>query len=766
MSKFEAMSYLDELNESQLAAVKHLEGPAMIIAGPGSGKTRVLTYRIAYLIEQGFEPFNILSLTFTNKASREMRDRIERIVGGEARNIFMGTFHSVFARILRAEADKIKYPKNFTIYDTDDAKSLIKSIVKEQGLNEKLYKPNIVLYRISLAKNNVITPKRYLADEALKEEDEQGGRPAIGKIYDIYCRRCFMAGAMDFDDLLLKFYELLSTQPDVLLKYQDRFRQILIDEFQDTNHLQYAIVKKIADRHQNITVVGDDAQSIYAFRGATIKNILNFKKDYPEMETFKLEQNYRSTKKIVNAANAIIKHNTNQLPKQIWTDNNQGEQIQVYKAASDNEEAKIIADRIMEHKLRDHFRNDQFAILYRTNAQSRAFEESLRRQNLPYVIYGGMSFYQRKEIKDVVAYLKLTVNHRDEEALKRIINYPARGIGKTSMEKIAVFASEREISIWDALENVQSLPLNSGIQRRISEFVIMIKSFATLLEKANAYEVASEVTKGSGILRELHNDKSIEGLARYENLQELLNGIKEFVEDDTVQEEVGPEEAAELMLNDKSLVAYLQNISLLTSADEGDENPDSIKMMTLHAAKGLEFPVVFVVGLEESLFPSAMSLYSREDLEEERRLFYVGVTRAESQLYLSYATSRYKFGNLNYCEPSRFLEELPQDILEYHGIKRKVAGMSSNTGKPPVLMERRLVSRKSEHQNPPPNKDFVPEDVSGLQVGQSVEHQRFGTGKVLSLDGSGANKMATIFFQGQGQKKIMLKFAKLRILSD
>jgi DNA helicase-2/ATP-dependent DNA helicase PcrA len=757
------MSYLDELNESQLQAALHIEGPAMIIAGPGSGKTRVLTYRIAHLIEQGVDPFQILSLTFTNKAAREMRNRIEHIIGGEARNIFMGTFHSVFARILRVEGHHLGYPQNFTIYDTDDVRSLLKSIVKEQGLNEKLYKPNLLSYRISLAKNNLITPQRYLKDEELLLEDEQSGRPATGKIYDIYVRRCFQAGAMDFDDLLLKFYEVLSKEPEVLYKYQQRFRQILIDEFQDTNFLQYAIVRKIADMHQNITVVGDDAQSIYAFRGATIKNILNFQKDYPELVTFKLEQNYRSTKNIVSAANSIIKHNANQLPKIIWTDNDQGELIKVFKAASDNEEGRIVADRIMELKMRDHFKNEDFAILYRTNAQSRSFEEALRRQNLPYVIYGGMSFYQRKEIKDLVGYLKLTVNHKDEEALKRIINYPARGIGKTSMEKLAVVASQEDKSLWEVLENIRSYGLNSGTTNRIDEFVTMIKSFTASLEKGNAFEVASEIAKSTGLLRELYNDKSVEGLARYENLQELLNGIKEFVEDDTVEEQPAEGDSEAFIPNDKSLASYLQNITLLTSTDQNENDQDTIKLMTLHAAKGLEFPVVFLVGLEESLFPSAMSLYSREDLEEERRLFYVGVTRAETKLFLSYATSRYKFGNLNYCEPSRFLDELPQDILEYTGVKRSPSGKSIS---PPEPIDRRIRRTRSNTAIPPPSKDFVPEDVSDLQVGQEVEHQRFGQGKVQSLDGSGTNRIATIFFQGHGQKKIMLKFAKLRILSE
>ena len=602
----------------------------MIIAGPGSGKTRVLTYRVAYLMQEGVDPFSILSLTFTNKAAREMKNRIERVMGGDARSLWMGTFHSVFSRILRSEAEKLGYPSNFTIYDTEDAKNLLKNIVKEMGLNDKLYKPGYVLYRISISKNNLIGPDAYANNADFLAEDEANGRPKMAEVYKQYAKRCFRAGAMDFDDLLLKTHELFERFPDALYKYQHRFKYVMIDEFQDTNFLQYAIVRRIADVFQNIAVVGDDAQSIYAFRGANIANILNFEKDFPEVVTYRLEQNYRSTKVIVEAANNIISKNRHQLEKKIWTDNTEGDTIKVIRAMSDNEEGKMVADVIFEQRMRDHFKNGEFAILYRTNAQSRSFEEALRRLNIPYRIYGGLSFYQRKEIKDLIAYLKLTVNPHDEESFRRVINYPARGIGKTSFEKLTVYAADNEKSLWTMAENVDLLPFNAGTRKLFSDFVTMINSFRAMMETKDAFEVASHVAKSTGILKELYNDQSVEGLSRYENVQELLNSIKEFVSPDEVNspfyQELLPQEAEQPA---KNLATYLQEVVLLTDADQEGNEDETVKLMTVHAAKGLEFKSVFVVGMEENLFPSGMSVNSREELEEERRLFYVAVTRAE-----------------------------------------------------------------------------------------------------------------------------------------
>ncbi|MDB5282134.1 MAG: ATP-dependent helicase, partial [Bacteroidota bacterium] len=604
------MSYLDELNEAQRAAVENVDGPTLIIAGPGSGKTRVLTFRIAHLLKLGVDSFGILALTFTNKAAEAMRQRIEKIAGTNARSLYMGTFHSVFARILRVEAPKIGYPANFTIYDTEDSKSLLKTIIREQGLDDKIYKPNQVLYRISGAKNSLITPEMYAADPENILEDRNAKRPETAKLYRLYTERCFKSGAMDFDDLLLNIHIILEKLPEVLYKYQHKFRYVLIDEFQDTNYLQYSIVKKIADVFQNITVVGDDAQSIYAFRGATIDNILNFEKDFPELKVYKLEQNYRSTQNIVKAANELIHRNKHQLKKEIWTQNDKGEDIKVVRTPSDNEEGRWVADSIMELKMREHHKNSEFAILYRTNAQSRAFEEALRRHNIAYKIYGGMSFYQRKEIKDLLAYLKLTVNHFDEEAMKRVINYPARGIGQSTIDKISIIAGNEGKSTWEVLENITSYDFTPRSKTAISEFVYMIKSFAAQADTKTAYDLASSVGKTTRLIAELYNDKTVEGVSRFENVQELLNSIKEFVEEDELQDD-------EVITRDKTLGTFMQNVTLLTGDEKSTENMDSVKLMTVHAAKGLEFPVVYVVGLEENLFPGAQSLYSLEDLEEE-----------------------------------------------------------------------------------------------------------------------------------------------------
>lgn len=748
------MNFLDELNEIQREAVVNFQGPTLIVAGPGSGKTRVLTFRIAYLLQQGVSPFSILALTFTNKAAEEMRHRIETIAGTNARSLFMGTFHSVFARILRVEAQRLGYPSNFTIYDTEDSRNLIKSIIKEKSLDDKIYKPNQIQYRISSAKNALILPDDYLLDPELTTEDRTMKKPETGAIYKAYCERCFKSGAMDFDDLLLKTHEILNTFPDVLYKYQHKFQFILIDEFQDTNPLQYSIVKRISDVFQNITVVGDDAQSIYAFRGATIDNILNFENDFPDLKIFKLEQNYRSTQHIVTAANRLIKHNKNQIKKEIWTSNGEGEKIKVVRSPSDNEEGRFVAESIQELKMRERLFNQDFAILYRTNAQSRAFEESLRRMNIPYKIYGGMSFYQRKEIKDLLAYLKLAINHYDEEALKRIINYPARGIGQTTIDKIITIAINDGKRPWDILETIDFYDFPSRTKNAIDEFVTMVKSFTALAKEKNAYEVAQHAGKVTTLLAELYNDKTVEGVSRYENIQELLNGIKEFVEEDVVQEN----ETADNLI-DKSLGAYLQNITLLTGDEKDKENLDTVKLMTIHSAKGLEFPVVYIVGMEENLFPNGQALYSLEELEEERRLFYVAVTRAERKLFLSYASTRYKFGSLQYCEPSRFLKEIPEEILSILGdLKREQAKqMLSRTT---LNIKPTAPAPKSISHSEP----FVPDDASNLQTGMDVVHEKFGEGKVIAMEGAGINRIATIFFEGFGQKKIMLKFARLKIL--
>ncbi len=759
------MALLDGLNPEQQKAAQTIDGPIMVIAGPGSGKTRVLTFRIAHMIEQGIDPFNILALTFTNKAAKEMRNRIEKLIGGEARNVWMGTFHSIFARILRIEADKIGYPNNFTIYDTTDAKNLIKRIVKEEQLNDKIYKPNIVYNRISAAKNSLITAQEYNQDYNLLSEDEANRRPKMGKLYRLYAHRCFEAGAMDFDDLLLKMYQLLAQHPEVLYKYQHKFKYIMVDEYQDTNYAQYLIIKLLADVFQNIGVVGDDAQSIYSFRGADIQNILNFEKDYPDMQVFKLEQNYRSTKNIVKIANQIIKKNRNQLDKSIWTDNPGGNKIKLIEAASDNDEGRMIANLILEHKLRDHLSNNDFAILYRTNAQSRSFEESLRRQNIAYKIYGGLSFYQRKEIKDFMSYLRLTVNHNDEEALRRVINYPRRGIGDTTMNKVMLAANETGKKLWEIIEAPQLYGISSRAASAMNAFAIMIKSFRSMMDKHNAYNLAQHIGKQSGIFRDLHNDKSVEGLSRYENLQELLNSIGEFRDSNSEATLEGEE-----IINDKNnLGAYLQQVSLLTDTNKEEEDVPVVKLMTIHAAKGLEFPVVYMVGLEENLFPNMLSAQSREDLEEERRLFYVAVTRAEQHLYLSYAKMRYRFGNLQYCEPSRFIDDISPLDIERIGLPKAKKPSETNWERPMGNSSFNF-SKQFKKQSPKADakmdiKDFKASDVSALSSGMSVLHQRFGKGKVQGIEGEGPARMATIIFEDFGQKRILLKYAKLQILS-
>jgi len=747
----------------------------MIVAGAGSGKTKVLTTRIAHLMAKGVDAFNILALTFTNKAAAEMKERIEHILKSkEARNLYIGTFHSVFARILRAEAHRIGYPNAFTIYDTDDAKSVVKAVTGELNLDVQHYKPNAVYNRISGAKNALVGPSEYKNDYYIQQEDMRANRPMIGHIYEAYAKRCFKNGAMDFDDLLIKMYELLKHFPEVLHKYQHKFKYILIDEYQDTNPAQYEIIKLLGAAHENVCVVGDDAQSIYSFRGATIQNILQFQKDYDDVEVIKLEQNYRSTQSILKVANEVIKNNKGQIPKALWTENAEGERIRLVRTMTDNEEGKFIADAIQELRLREHYTNKDVAILYRTNAQSRSFEESLRRMNIPYTIFGGISFYQRKEVKDFVAYLRLIVNPKDEEALKRIINYPVRGIGKTSVDRAIMHANERGISMWEVLEAAPMFGFKAGTLQAIEEFVMMIKSFKSMLDTKNAYDIAFHVGKQTNFVKELFNDKSTEGVQRYENVQELLNSIKEFTE--TPQNEESGE------VGDKGLGTYLQQITLLTDADEKDPNADTVKLMTIHAAKGLEYPVVFVGGLEEGLFPNAMSLNTREELEEERRLFYVAITRAKGRLYLTYCNTRYKFGQLVQNEASRFLDEIPTEFIDRSfaggGVKNQSAGFGMGSAfermqrgfgntqpKEKTVVTTLLNTNKPKEVAHVPSSNFVPSDITKLEVGMRVEHQKFGFGEVLKLEGSNHNPVATIKFDANGEKKIMLNYAKLMIVS-
>ncbi len=770
---FYHVNYLDQLNEPQREAVQQIDGPVMIVAGAGSGKTRVLTYRIAYMLQQGVDAFNILALTFTNKASKEMRERIVSVVGAEAKNLWMGTFHSIFARILRIESEKIGYPRNFTIYDTDDAKSLIKSIVAELKLDDKMYKPAQILGRISAAKNALIKAAAYNSDLENASFDESTGRPKFGAIYTLYEQRCYRAGAMDFDDLLMKTHELLHHHPEVLNKYQHMFKYIMVDEFQDTNHAQYSIIRMLANVYQNVAVVGDDAQSIYAFRGATIKNILNFHKDFPDTKVFKLEENYRSTKTIVNAANSIIKQNKEQIDKKVFTQNELGDRIRVFRALTDNEEGKMVASAIFQDKMNQHLNNKDFAILYRTNAQSRSLEEALRKMNIPYKIYGGLSFYHRKEIKDLLAYFRLTINPSDEEALKRVINYPTRGIGKTTLEQLAILAASQNKTWFEIMENAHYFGLKSA--NLLTDFVMMIRSFQVMIDKP-AYEVAMHIAKHTTLLKSLYDDKTVEGIARYENIEELLNGIKEFS-----IEEVADDDA---VLRGNTLPDYMQDIALLTDADRGDdEDNDKVVMMTIHGSKGLEFKNVHIVGLEENLFPSQLSLHSRQELEEERRLFYVALTRAEKKLTLSFATSRFKFGSMLNCEPSRFLQEIDPQYLIVEGInnntpqpseQRKPYQMSSYTKKttstktapeqPAVNIPKNFKPiNKAVSQTQSVDPDFIGDDTSLLALGMNVEHQRFGKGVVVAVEGAGDNRKAQINFGNQGVKMLVLKFAKLKI---
>jgi DNA helicase-2/ATP-dependent DNA helicase PcrA len=772
--------HIDRLNEAQQQPVLQKDGPMIIIAGAGSGKTRVLTIRIAYLMSQGVDPFNILALTFTNKAAREMKHRISEIVGSnEAKNLWMGTFHSVFARILRAEADKLGYPSNFTIYDTQDSVRLISAIIKEMQLDKDIYKPKQVYGRISSYKNNLITVKAYFNDPELQEADAMSKKPRLGEIYSNYVDRCFKAGAMDFDDLLLKTNELLNRFPEVLHKYQMRFKYILVDEYQDTNHSQYLIVRALSDRFQNICVVGDDAQSIYAFRGANINNILNFQKDYEGVKTYRLEQNYRSTKNIVEAANSIIEKNKTKLDKVVWTANDPGPKIRVHRSVTDAEEGRFVAATIWEEKMNHQLDNGKFAILYRTNAQSRAMEDALRKRDIPYRIYGGLSFYQRKEIKDVLCYLRLVINPKDEEALIRVINYPARGIGDTTVEKLTIAANHYKRSIFEVMQNIDriDLKLNNPTKNKLKDFVTMIQSFQVINENHDAFYVAEHVTKKTGLVQELKKDATPEGIARIENIEELLNGIRDFTEG---QKEVADARGA--------LSEFLEDVALATDLDKDTGDDDRVALMTIHLAKGLEFPYVFVVGMEEDLFPSAMSMSTRSELEEERRLFYVALTRAEKQAYLTYAQSRYRWGKLTDREPSRFIDEIEGQYLEY------LTPTENNYRYKPMIDsdifgdvdKSKLRLSKPIGGTPPkyitdnePKSDInirklkpVGAKSGGspnlfddkLTVGNVVMHERFGKGEIVNLEGAGADKKAEIRFEVGGIKKLLLRFAKLDVI--
>ena len=771
-------NYLDSLNEAQKQAVLQKDGPMIIIAGAGSGKTRVLTYRIAHLMQQGIDAFNILSLTFTNKAAREMKERIASVVGvSEAKNLWMGTFHSVFARILRSEADKLGFPSNFTIYDTQDSVRLLTSIIKEMNLDKERYKAKQIQNRISSFKNSLVTVRAYFNNPDLQEADMHASRPRVGDIYKEYVDRCFKAGAMDFDDLLLRTNELLARFPEVLAKYQDRFRYIMVDEYQDTNHSQYLIVKALADRFQNICVVGDDSQSIYSFRGANIQNILNFQKDYPDVKTFKLEQNYRSTKNIVNAANSVIARNKTKLDKEVWTSNDAGDSINVMRTISDGEEGRFVAQSIWENMMNHQLKPNDFCVLYRTNSQSRAIEDALRKKNIDYKIYGGISFYQRKEIKDILSYLRILINPNDEEALKRIINYPARGIGATTIDRLTIAANHYKKSIFDIIKYIDKIDIkiNSSTKNKLQNFMNMILRFQIEAQTKNAFEIAEIVVKQVRLIKDLEKDGTPEAVSKVENVQELLNGIKDFITDKIEQGE------------DASLTAFLEDVALATDFDsKKDNDKPSVSLMTIHQSKGLEYKYIYIVGLEENLFPSAMSMNTRSELEEERRLFYVALTRAEKVAYLTYAQTRYRWGKLIDSEPSRFLEEIDEQFLNY--LTPKVPEPSINRFVDKSLFDdapkgirfqkpiqrkkkERELLKKKEIEIPKNLKKVTPSSSTktnlfddNVTVGNIVEHNRFGRGKVLALEGKGPNKKAEIQFGTVGKKKLLLQFAKLKVL--
>ncbi|MBR3427498.1 MAG: UvrD-helicase domain-containing protein [Bacteroidales bacterium] len=763
---------LKDLNEPQREAVTAIEGPVMVIAGAGSGKTRALTYRVAYMIQEGVDPFSIMALTFTNKAAREMKERIMQLVNAsDARNVWMGTFHSIFARILRIEAEKIGFTSNFSIYDTDDSKALITQILKDLNLDTKVYPAKHVLSRISAAKSSLYSPEDYANDPEIQETDRKSNKPLIAQLFKLYNERLHRANAMDFDDILYFTNILLRDNPDVLYKYQNHFKFILVDEYQDTNYAQYLIVKRIAALFENICVVGDDAQSIYAFRGANIQNILNFKNDYPDYKLIRLEQNYRSTQNIVNASNAVIAHNKDQIKKKVWSDKEKGELIGLIHANSDTEEGTLIANSIFGYKMSRQLANKDFAILYRTNAQSRSMEEALRKQNIPYKIYGGLSFYDRKEIKDLLAYFRVVINPEDEQALLRIINYPVRGIGKTSIERLMVLAEEQRRSIWSCIANdVFPQDFNMGTINKIRDFVVMMKSFQSLQAKMNAFELAKHITNAIGLIKVLKEDDTPEGISRVENVEELLNAIMEF-SDRQVDETTG--ETARV-----DLVQFMEDVALLTDSEmkKDDPNEDYVSLMTIHSAKGLEFPYVYVVGMEENLFPGILSLSTREELEEERRLFYVAITRAMTKLTLSYAEMRYRYGNLTLSERSRFVDEIDANLIEQTQ-KASFRGSSMSGGRPfgrhinePEQHGFRNItntpSSRPAYGQPAVPQNIEPSNPDLLQEGMRVIHAKFGAGTVLSIDGAGANKKASVNFDHAGVKMLMLKFAKLAILKE
>jgi DNA helicase II / ATP-dependent DNA helicase PcrA len=760
-------TYLSDLNDAQREAVLYFEGPSLVIAGAGSGKTRVLTYRIAHLLNQGIKAYHILALTFTNKAASSMKERIASLVGQDvSRSLWMGTFHSIFARILRSEGQILGYTANYTIYDTIDSKSVIKNIIKELRLDEKAYPAGEIYGRISSAKNNLITPQAYASNADILRHDAVTGKSAIAEIYKIYVNRCRKADAMDFDDLLLNTNILLRDFPDILGKYQKAFQYILVDEYQDTNYAQYLIVNKLADAHHNVCVVGDDAQSIYSFRGAKIENILNFRQDYPNCRLFKLEQNYRSTKTIVDAANSLIAKNKGQIHKNVWSNLEVGEQIKLIKTATDGEEGFVVANSIMDIRLSNQANYLDFAILYRTNAQSRIFEESLRKKNIPYKVYGSLSFYQRKEIKDLLAYFRFTLNSRDDESLRRIINYPARGIGDSTLDKITSSALEKETSFWEVICNAASLELglNKGTISRIAGFISLIEDFRGRLDQNNAKEIAMHIASATGILKELHNDKSPEGVSRHENIQELINSIGEFVDANKSEGLV-------------TLSMYLESVALLTDQDtDKPTDKDKVSVMTLHAAKGLEFPYVFIAGLEEDLFPNKMSVVNPHDLEEERRLFYVGITRAKKQATITYAETRYKWGVPSFCLPSRFLRDIDSKYIEikgeqiraqskfdnFKGFTKIVQGNEIASVK--TLSKERKLLRVSPKPSSLPNAGQQGSEIEFIKEGMIVSHERFGEGRILTLEGESPNIKATVDFDGAGKKQLLLKFAKLKIV--
>ncbi len=765
-------NFLEGLNKVQRDAVEKTEGPSLVIAGAGSGKTRVLTFRIANLLSKGIPPSRILALTFTNKAAREMKERIARIVSPElTERLWTGTFHSIFSRILRYEAEVLNYSSGYTIYDTVDSKSVIRKVIKDLNLDDQTYKPNDVLGRISSAKNNLITVDAYRANTGIMSADRNKNRGMMADIYRTYVARCRKADAMDFDDLLLNTNILFRDHPEILKKYQEKFDYVLVDEYQDTNFAQYVIVKKLTSNHNNICVVGDDAQSIYSFRGAKIENILNFRNDYPEYNIYKLEQNYRSTKMIVDAANSIIAKNRDQIQKVVFSKNEDGEKIRIIRTLSDNEEGFIVAGSIVDEKNICRLKFNDFAILYRTNAQSRIFEESLRKKNIPYKIYGAISFYQRKEIKDLLGYYRLIINNKDDEAIKRVINYPARGIGQTTLDKLEAASNLKNCSIWEIINELDEYNpgLNKGTLAKITSFKGLIDEYTALLPTTDAYKIAHDLASKSGVLKDLYNGDGVEERMRYENVEELLNGIKEFSDSNQMDGQV------------VTLDRFMENVALLTDADnDKDEERDKVSLMTIHAAKGLEFNQVYIVGVEEDLFPSKMAMQTPKEIEEERRLFYVALTRAKMKVTISYSESRYKWGVPSHCRPSRFIAEIDPAYIDMApemaardasyqassttNYKSKLNNQSNARQIPEHVRKNMLKISKAGQVNATPSSDFEPDDPALIQAGMDVEHQRFGIGKVIQVEGSGSQRKAIVFFgQNQEEKKLLLKFAKLKI---